>query len=96
MFRASLRLAIAEGDNHLLFGKSDIHYLSMLSQLSNEELSADIIFRGINEGRQCARDVDVYLMGVGTQLPKTGGIIQRAPYEIIGKPDLMKAQAVAA
>lgn len=33
-------------------------------------------------------------MGVGTQLPKTGGIVQRAPYEIIGKPDKMKAQAV--
>ena len=52
--------------------------------------------RGINEGRQAARDVDTYLMGVGTQLPKTGGIVQRAPYEIIGKPDLMTAQAVGA
>ena len=54
------------------------------------------ICRGINEGRQAARDVDTYLMGVGTTLPKTGGIVQRAPYEIIGKPDLMKAQAVGA
>ncbi|CAL8579584.1 glutamate synthase [NADH] [Xanthoria parietina] len=53
-----------------------------------------LIVWGINEGRQAARDVDVYLMGVGTQLPKTGGIVQRAPYEIIGKPDQMKAQAV--
>ncbi|KAL8750246.1 MAG: hypothetical protein Q9199_007194 [Rusavskia elegans] len=53
-----------------------------------------LIVWGINEGRQAARDVDVYLMGVGTQLPKTGGIVQRAPYEIIGKPDKMKAQAV--
>lgn len=52
--------------------------------------------RGINEGRQAARDVDEYLMGVGTTLPKTGGIVQRAPYEIIGKPDQMKAQAVGA
>ena len=52
--------------------------------------------RGINEGRQAARDVDTYLMGVGTQLPRTGGIVQRAPYEIIGKPDQMKAQAVGA
>ena len=51
--------------------------------------------RGINEGRQAARDVDTYLMGVGTQLPKTGGIIQRAPYEIIGKKPL-PAQAVGA
>ena len=35
-------------------------------------------------------------MGVGTNLPKTGGIVQRAPYEIIGKPSLMKAQAAGA
>ncbi|KAL8906455.1 MAG: hypothetical protein Q9171_006267 [Xanthocarpia ochracea] len=53
---------------------------------------ANVGFRGINEGRQAARDVDVYLMGVGTQLPRTGGIVQRAPYDIIGKPDKMKAQ----
>ncbi|KAL8650003.1 MAG: hypothetical protein Q9210_004081 [Variospora velana] len=53
-----------------------------------------LIVWGINEGRQAARDVDVYLMGVGTQLPKTGGIIQRAPYEVVGKPDKMKAQAI--
>ncbi|KAL8919000.1 MAG: hypothetical protein Q9172_005177 [Xanthocarpia lactea] len=51
-----------------------------------------LIVWGINEGRQAARDVDVYLMGVGTQLPRTGGIVQRAPYDIIGKPDKMKAQ----
>lgn len=50
--------------------------------------------RGINEGRQAARDVDVFLMGVGTQLPKTGGIVQRAPYEVIGKPDKMRAPAI--
>ncbi|KAK4695587.1 glutamate synthase (NADH), partial [Lecanoromycetidae sp. Uapishka_2] len=55
-----------------------------------------LIVWGINEGRQAARDVDTYLMGVGTQLPKTGGIVQRAPYEIIGKPEQMKAQAVGA
>lgn len=52
--------------------------------------------RGINEGRQAARDVDTYLMGIATQLPKTGGIVQRAPYEIMGKPDQMKALAVGA
>ena len=54
-----------------------------------------IVIRGINEGRQAARDVDVYLMGIGTLLPKTGGIAQRAPYEIIGHPDRMRQQAVA-
>ena len=35
-------------------------------------------------------------MGVGTQLPTTGGIVQRAPYEIIGHPERMRQQAVAA
>jgi len=55
-----------------------------------------LIVWGINEGRQAARDVDTYLMGVGTQLPKTGGIIQRAAYETVGFPEKMKAQAVGA
>ena len=53
--------------------------------------------RGINEGRQAAGDVDTYLMGLGTQLPTTGGIIRRAPYEVLGRHDRMTAtQAVAA
>ena len=95
MFLVSLLLVIAEGDSRLLFGKSNTNDQSVTCQLKNSLLIRSLD-RGINEGRQCARDVDVYLMGVGTQLPKTGGIIQRAPYEIIGKPDLMKAQAVAA
>jgi len=43
-----------------------------------------LIVWGINEGRQAARDVDEYLMGFGTQLPKTGGIVARAPYEALG------------
>ena len=52
--------------------------------------------RGINEGRQAARNVDVYLMGAGTQLPKTGGIVSRANYAVVGYPDRMRQQAVAA
>lgn len=58
--------------------------------------SANILYRGINEGRQSARDVDTYLMGVGTQLPKTGGIVQRAAYGVVGHPERMRQQAVAA
>lgn len=54
------------------------------------------LLRGINEGRQAARDIDTYLMGVGTQLPKTGGIVQRAPYEIAGHLDRLRQQAVGA
>ena len=56
-----------------------------------------IVVRGINEGRQAARDVDTYLMGgIATQLPKTGGIIQRIPYEKIGHREHTRQQAVGA
>jgi glutamate synthase (NADPH/NADH) len=41
-------------------------------------------FRGINEGRQCAREVDLYLEGI-TSLPVTGGIVKRSAKEILGK-----------
>ena len=34
-----------------------------------------------------ARDVDSYLTGVGTQLPVTGGIVKRPPYEIMKQPN---------
>jgi glutamate synthase (NADPH/NADH) len=43
------------------------------------------VIRGINEGRQAARDVDSYLTGMGTQLPVTGGIVKRPPYELLNK-----------
>lgn len=46
-----------------------------------------LIVWGINEGRQSARDVDSYLTGVGTQLPVTGGIVKRPPYELLTKVD---------
>ena len=57
---------------------------------------ADSMHRGINEGRQAARDVDEYLMKMGTQLPKTGGIVQRADYTVVGRAHRMQQQAVAA
>lgn len=66
-------------------------------RLANYIRANKAISRGINEGRQAARDVDTYLMGVGTQLPKTGGIIQRAAYEVLGHPDkALQPTAVAA
>lgn len=66
-------------------------------RLANYLCANKVMFRGINEGRQAARDVDTYLMGVGTQLPKTGGIIQRAAYEVLGHPDkAFQPTAVAA
>ena len=51
--------------------------------------------RGINEGRQSARDVDSYLTGSGTQLPVTGGIVKRAPYELPNKADGAPVAAAA-
>ncbi|KAG9979217.1 hypothetical protein KCU78_g21852, partial [Aureobasidium melanogenum] len=44
-----------------------------------------LIVWGINEGRMAARDVDSYLTGMGTQLPITGGIVKRPPYELLHK-----------
>ena len=44
-----------------------------------------LIVWGINEGRQAARDVDSYLTGTGSQLPVTGGIVKRTPYEVLHK-----------
>lgn len=84
----SLLLVTAVADSRLLSGK-------LLPELIGSTHKLTII-RGINEGRSAARDVDVFLMGVGTQLPKTGGIVQRAPYEIVGHPERMRQQAVPA
>ena len=40
-----------------------------------------ILFRGINEGRQAAREVDLYLEH-STNLPVTGGIVKRTAQEV--------------
>ena len=42
-----------------------------------------LIVWGINEGRQCARQVDSFLVGQGSVLPVTGGIIQRAQHDAV-------------
>ena len=50
------------------------------------ELKADSPYRGINEGRMAARDVDAYLTGYGgSQLPVSGGITKRIPYDMLIK-----------
>ncbi|KAH8820452.1 amidophosphoribosyltransferase-like protein [Xylogone sp. PMI_703] len=41
-----------------------------------------LIVWGINEGRQAARNVDLYLMG-STNLPVTGGIVKQSAQEIL-------------
>jgi len=40
-----------------------------------------LLHRGINEGRQAAREVDLYLEHC-TSLPVTGGIVKRTAQEI--------------
>ncbi|OQN99602.1 putative glutamate synthase [NADPH] [Cryoendolithus antarcticus] len=55
-----------------------------------------LIVWGINEGRQCARDVDSFLTGMGTQLPVTGGIVKRQPYEMMKKEHDAPLELVAA
>ncbi|KAF3941186.1 hypothetical protein ABW19_dt0200816 [Dactylella cylindrospora] len=49
-----------------------------------------LIVWGINEGRQCAREVDIYLTG-STQLPVTGGIIKRHPMK---EPETADSDAI--
>lgn len=45
-----------------------------------------------------ARDVDTYLTGFGTQLPVSGGIVKRPPYEVMKRangqiPELITSSA---
>ena len=86
---ASLPLVTVVADSRSSFGK-------WTRSRGRNASSANILYRGINEGRQSARDVDTYLMGSGTQLPRTGGIVQRADYGVVGHPERMRQQAVAA
>lgn len=39
--------------------------------------------RGINEGRQAAREVDSYLSGISSYLPVTGGIVRRSAIDSV-------------
>ena len=55
-----------------------------------------LIVHGINEGRSAARDVDSYLTGLGTQLPVTGGIVKRPPYELLHKSNGAPAELITA
>jgi hypothetical protein len=73
-----LLLVIAVADSRLLFGKL------LLSFLFETESRANWLNRGINEGRQSAREVDLYLEE-SSCLPVTGGIVKRSAQEIFGK-----------
>ncbi|KAL2394060.1 Glutamate synthase [NADH] [Exophiala dermatitidis] len=50
-----------------------------------------LIVWGINEGRQCARQVDSFLMGESSVLPVTGGIVRRVQHDAVPKPKESKA-----
>ncbi len=54
-----------------------------------------LIVWGINEGRQCARQVDSFLMHTGSILPVTGGIVRRAQHDSVPSPRVPKAQKEA-
>ncbi|KAI9859258.1 MAG: glutamate synthase [NADH] [Trichoglossum hirsutum] len=54
-----------------------------------------LIVWGINEGRQCAREVDQFLMQ-STLLPTTGGITRRVPLEVPSTTERVPLQVVAA
>jgi glutamate synthase (NADPH/NADH) len=50
------------------------------------------VFRGINEGRQAAREVDLYLEKC-TNLPVTGGIVRRSAEEVFAAEAIAVAAA---
>jgi glutamate synthase (NADPH/NADH) len=54
-----------------------------------------MISRGINEGRQSAREVDLYLEK-SSSLPVTGGIVKRTAQEILGCTERAPIQVTAA
>lgn len=53
-----------------------------------------VFSRGINEGRQAAREVDLYLEKC-TNLPVAGGIIRRTAEEVFAAVDSSAAPAAA-
>ncbi|EKV13028.1 Glutamate synthase Glt1, putative [Penicillium digitatum] len=50
-----------------------------------------LIVWGINEGRQCAREVDTFLSGTSSQLPVTGGIVRRPAIDSVPQPSKVAA-----
>jgi len=48
------------------------------------------LFRGINEGRQAAREVDLFLEQC-TSLPVTGGIVKRTAHEVFAAQVMVQA-----
>ncbi|KAJ5136943.1 hypothetical protein N7448_005497 [Penicillium atrosanguineum] len=84
----------AEGSEQ--FFPADLVLLSMgflgpEDRLLGDEIERDprknsLIVWGINEGRQCAREVDAFLSGTSSQLPVTGGIIRRPAIDSVPQP----------
>lgn len=76
MFSRPVTLAV---DSPLSFGES---YLPPPQKLYEKDHLLMPSFRGINEGRMAAREVDLYLEK-STNLPVTGGIVKRSAQEIL-------------
>ncbi|KAJ5156486.1 hypothetical protein N7492_009289 [Penicillium capsulatum] len=60
--------------------------LDTIRPTSPVSLPLSLIVWGINEGRQCAREVDAFLSGTSSQLPVTGGIIRRPAIDSVPQP----------
>ena len=80
-------LVTADVASRSLFGKISSSPSSYLRILIKN-------FRGINEGRQAAREVDLYLER-STSLPVTGGIVKRTAQEILGRGPAREIQGRA-
>jgi hypothetical protein len=65
---------------------------SIISLCGSFRIKTNKLNRGINEGRQCAREVDQYLMK-NTQLPVTGGIVKPISIESLVKSNTTTAPA---
>lgn len=64
-------------------------FLALLVSIANYDT------RGINEGRQAAREVDAYLTGASSFLPVTGGIVRRPAIDAVPPAALAQTAAVA-
>ena len=75
-------------------GQSLIVWYVLVMALLFEGMTDEYVCRGINEGRQAAREVDSYLMK-STPLPYAGGIVRRVPYEVLDEDGSAGREAVA-
>jgi len=83
--------AIAAEASPLLFGKFFYYY----PEITQGQMLINVVYRGINEGRQAAREVDLYLEK-STALPVTGGIVKSTAQEVFHAVSAAATTAVTA